>query len=52
MSDIGGFVRALTNPVAYPPQYPECDINNADMNGNGTVTAADIGPFVAALTGQ
>jgi hypothetical protein len=50
VSDIGGFVLALTDPSAYAGQYPNCDIALADINGDGAITVSDIGPFVALLT--
>lgn len=51
VSDIGGFVLALTNPAQYMLDFPDCDVNNADVSGDGSVTVSDIGPFVALLTG-
>ena len=51
VSDISGFVLALTHPGAYPLQFPGCDILNGDVNGDGVLTVSDIGPFVALLTG-
>lgn len=51
VSDIGGFVLALTNPAGYAQQFPNCDIANADVNNDGQVTVSDIGSFVALLTG-
>lgn len=51
VSDIGGFVLALTNPSAYAIQFPTCSINNADVNDDSAITVSDIGPFVALLTG-
>lgn len=51
VSDIGGFVLALTNPAGYAAQFPSCNINNADINGDSAITVSDIGPFVQLLTG-
>jgi hypothetical protein len=51
VSDIGGFVLALTDPAGYAAAYPGCNINNADMNGDSSVTVGDIGAFVTLLTG-
>lgn len=51
VSDIGGFVLALTNPAEYLLQFPNCDISHGDVNQDTFVTVADIGPFVALLTG-
>lgn len=50
VSDIAGFVIALTNPTLYAQTYPMCNINNADANGDHAVTVSDIGPFVTLLT--
>ena len=51
VSDIGGFVLALTDPVGYGLTFPDCSPSNADANGDGFVTVSDIGPFIALLTG-
>lgn len=51
VSDIAGFVLALTDPAGYSAQYPSCDINNADVSQDGQISVSDIGPFVALLTG-
>lgn len=51
VSDIAGFVLALTDPTGYADQFPGCDINNGDISGDNVVTVSDIGPFVALLTG-
>ena len=51
VGDIGGFVLALTDPAGYAAAFPECDINNGDMNGDTAVSVGDIGLFVTALTG-
>jgi len=47
--DIAPFHLAVTDPNAYAAAYPGCDRNNADMNGDGAVNAADIGLFWALL---
>ena len=49
VGDIGGFVKALTDPLAYAAVYPTCFVMNADVNGDGLVTVSDIGPFVNRL---
>ncbi len=49
--DINPFVDALTDPAAYEADYPDCDINNADVSANGSVGFDDINPFVALLLG-
>lgn len=51
VSDIGGFVLALTDPAGYQMQFPDCDISHADINNDDQITVSDIGPFVQALTG-
>lgn len=51
VSDIGGFVLALTNPAGYAAQFPNCSLLHADTNGDGMVSVGDIGPFVRLLTG-
>jgi hypothetical protein len=50
VSDIGPFVLALTDPAGYAAEFPNCDVNLADMNGDGIISVSDIGPFVAVLT--
>lgn len=51
VSDIAGFVLALTDPAGYAVQFPACDINNGDINSDTVVSVSDIGPFVSLLTG-
>ena len=51
VSDIGGFVLAITNPTGYAATYPSCNIENGDINNDGLVSVSDIGPFVALLAG-
>lgn len=50
VSDIAGFVQALTDPAAYAQAYPGCDVSLADMSGDGAVSVGDIAGFVDALT--
>lgn len=50
VSDIGGFVLALTNPAGYAAQFPSCDLEHADINMDGNVSVSDIGEFVQVLT--
>lgn len=50
VSDIGGFVLALTDPATYANDFPDCDAMLADVNDDGAVTVSDIGPFVTLLT--
>ncbi|TWT46243.1 hypothetical protein RAS1_26920 [Phycisphaerae bacterium RAS1] len=49
--DINAFVLALSDPVAYAAQYPDCDPSNCDMNGDGNLNVLDINPFVVAVSG-
>lgn len=51
VADIGPFVLALTNPLAYAAAFPNCDPLNGDVNGDGELSVGDIGGFVALLTG-
>lgn len=51
VSDIAGFVLALTNPAGYQAQFPCCNMLSGDVNGDGAVTVGDIGGFVGILTG-
>jgi hypothetical protein len=51
VGDIGPFVLALTNAAEYMAQYPNCDINLADIDNNGMISVGDIGPFVMLITG-
>jgi hypothetical protein len=50
--DVYAFTLALTDPAGYALAYPECDINNADINGDSSVTIDDLGPFVSLLLGS
>jgi hypothetical protein len=50
--DIDPFVLALSDPVGYGAQYPNCDILNGDCGGDGQVTFDDINPFLAILSGN
>ena len=48
--DIGAFVLALTNPVAYQAMYPDVDADVVlDMNDDGVFDNLDISGFVSAL---
>jgi hypothetical protein len=47
--DINPFVLALTDPDLYATVFPNCDILNGDINGDGAVDFRDINPFVALL---
>lgn len=52
VSDISGFVLALTDPAAYSARFPLCSRLNADVNADGRVTVSDIGPFVQRVLDQ
>lgn len=47
--DINPFVLALSDAADYTRQYPDCDILNADTNGDESVNLRDINPFVVLL---
>ena len=47
--DIEPFLMALFEPYEYTRLYPECNVNRADVNGDGTVTAFDVEPFLELL---
>lgn len=49
LSDITGFVLALTSQEAYSLAMPDCDRELADVNMDGAVTVADIANFVNEL---
>jgi hypothetical protein len=49
VADLGPFVVALTDPVAYAAAHPTCNIHVGDMNGDTFIDGADIQGFVAAL---
>lgn len=50
VSDIGGFVLALTDPAGYAAAFPNCNVLHADVNDDGVVSVGDIGSFVSLLT--
>lgn len=52
VGDIGPFVLALTDPIQYPIDFPDCNLAHGDVNQDGVVSVGDIGPFVALLTGS
>ena len=49
-ADGNPMVLARSNPSAWPAAYPDCDILNGDINGDGTVGFDDSNPFVALLS--
>jgi hypothetical protein len=48
--DINAFVLALSNPDAYAASYPDCDMMNGDISGDGAFNFGDINPFVQLLS--
>lgn len=48
-NDVGPFVLALTSPVSYTAEFPNCDLILADMNGDGFVNGIDIRGFTSQL---
>ncbi len=51
VGDINPFVLALTDPIAYASQFPDCDILAGDCTGDDKVRVGDINCFVALVTG-
>ncbi len=51
VGDINPFVLALTDPVAYANQFPDCELLNGDCSDDEQVTVGDINCFVALVTG-
>ncbi len=49
MLDIRGDNRFTAEPSEYGSLYPDCDINLADINGDGSVDALDIEGFLNLL---
>jgi hypothetical protein len=45
------FVTAATSCAQYEQAWPNCNCLNADINGDGMVSQADINPFVTLLSG-
>lgn len=45
------FLEALFDPAEYAIRFPDCDINNGDIKGDGAIGAFDIEPFLALLVG-
>ncbi|MCG3126874.1 MAG: hypothetical protein CHACPFDD_01729 [Phycisphaerae bacterium] len=48
-SDVDPLVLLLTDPGAYAAQFPNCDRRLADVNGDGSVNAFDVDPFIELL---
>ncbi len=51
VGDINPFVLALTDPVEYAIQFPDCDLAAGDCSDDGQLTVGDINCFVALVTG-
>lgn len=49
VEDIGPFVIALTQPLNYTMQFPNCPKNSADFNCDGEVNIFDIDKFVTVI---
>jgi outer membrane protein assembly factor BamB len=49
LDDVGPFVTALTDPDTYLADYPDCDLNLADVNGDGSRNGLDVRDFVNTL---
>ncbi|HKQ49836.1 MAG TPA: choice-of-anchor tandem repeat NxxGxxAF-containing protein [Phycisphaerae bacterium] len=47
--DVGPFITAVLDPGGYPIQFPACNIDNGDMNGDSVVDDLDIQPLAACL---
>ncbi|MCG3129217.1 MAG: hypothetical protein CHACPFDD_04135 [Phycisphaerae bacterium] len=47
--DVDPLVLLLTDPGAYAADYPNCDPRLADVNGDGSVNAFDVDPFIELL---
>ena len=52
MDDVAPFVEALLAPAQYAAGFPDCDVRNADINGDAEVDGRDIDAFVQLLTGS
>lgn len=48
--DIDPFVLALTDPADYEAQFPQCSIDNADLNGDGARNNFDIDEMIELLS--
>lgn len=47
--DINPFVLALTDPIGYLQQHPDCSLLSADINRDGKVDFRDINAFVELI---
>ena len=49
INDVPSFVLAMIDPAAYIASNSDCDIDRANMNGDGLIDGRDIGLFVDAV---
>ncbi|MFQ5501236.1 MAG: dockerin type I repeat-containing protein [Phycisphaerae bacterium] len=49
IDDRDALVLALLDPVAFQTIFPVCNINRADLNGDGLINGKDIQPFLTLL---
>lgn len=47
--DVEAFVQALLDADVYADSYPDCNVNNADINEDGDIDGADVSGFVDLL---
>lgn len=47
--DVPAFVEAILDAGAYADSYPDCNVNNADVNGDEEINGADVAEFVELL---
>jgi len=50
--DIMPFVTALLDPAQYTAEHPGCNINNGNLNGDGTLDGEDIAFFIELLLNE
>jgi hypothetical protein len=48
-TDVGAMVLALVDEGAYAATFPNCEITNADLNGDSVIDATDIPLFAERL---
>src|SRR5262249_14653370 len=49
IQDIGPFIQSMLDPSAYAAAFPGCDIQQADVNGDGTRDGRDVAAFANSL---
>ncbi len=47
--DVPAFARALIDPAGYAAEYPDCDAQRADLNGDQATNGDDVQPFVGLV---